>query len=226
MSDTPSQYLSTRETAAVLGLRPRTLDRYRVSGEGPVFHKFGARVCYARAELDAWAASRRRASTSDPGGAGPRRCSITPTRARSTPRSRSANAAGRWGVRPSTGSVGDCYDNAMAESFFATLECELIDQRSFRTRAQAKRAVFDFVEGWYNTGPRHSALEHLSPNDFERATAEPQPAVAPFPNVRPEARNHPRGRPHTPVHEETSTLSALAHHHTPGESRHLSTRPG
>ena len=51
------------------------------------------------------------------------------------------------GVRPSTGSVGDCYDNAMAESFFATLECELIDRRSFHTRAQAKREVFDFVEG-------------------------------------------------------------------------------
>ena len=73
----------------------------------------------------------------------------------------SAQAVRNW-VRPSTGSVGDCYDNAMAESFFATLECELIDRRSFRTRAQAKREVFDFVEGWYNPGRRHSALGYLS----------------------------------------------------------------
>ena len=130
------------------------------------------------------------------------------------------------GVRPSTGSVGDCYDNAMAESFFATLECELIDRRSFRTRAQAKREVFDFVEGWYNPGRRHSALGYLSPNDFERSAAGSQPAFAPCPNARPEAPNHPLRRLPTPVHEETSTLSALAHHHTPGESHQPSTRSG
>ena len=69
VSDSIPRYLSTREAASVLRLSARTLDRYRVSGEGPAFHKFGARVCYARADLDAWAASRRRASTSDPGGA-------------------------------------------------------------------------------------------------------------------------------------------------------------
>ena len=61
------------------------------------------------------------------------------------------------GVRPSTGSAGDCYDNAMAESFFATVECELLDRRSFRTRSEAKRALFDFIEGWYNRHRRHSA---------------------------------------------------------------------
>ena len=95
------------------------------------------------------------------------------------------------GVRPSTGSVGDCHDNAMAESFFATLGCELIDRRSLRTRAQAKRAVFDFVEGWYNPGRRYGALGYLSPNDFERAAAGPQPAVVPCPNARPEAPTPP-----------------------------------
>ena len=116
--------------------------------------------------------------------------------------------------------------DAMAESFFATLECELIDRRSFRTRAQAKREVFDFVEGWYNPGRRHSALGYLSPNDFERTAAGPQPAFAPRPNARPEAPNHPPHRLPTPVHEETSTLSALAHHHTPGESHQPSTRSG
>ena len=54
------------------------------------------------------------------------------------------------GVIPSTGSAGDCFDNAMAESFFATLECELIDRRSFQTPAEARRAVFEFIEGWYD----------------------------------------------------------------------------
>ena len=54
------------------------------------------------------------------------------------------------GVRPSMGSVGDAYDNAMAESFFATLECELLDRRCFKTRAEARIAVFEFIEGFYN----------------------------------------------------------------------------
>ena len=77
------------------------------------------------------------------------------------------------GVIPSTGSVGDCFDNAMAESFFATLECELIDRRSFRSQAEARMAVFEFLEGWYNSRRRHSALSYLSPNDFERAATTP-----------------------------------------------------
>ena len=79
------------------------------------------------------------------------------------------------GVLPSTGSAGDCFDNAMAESFFATLECELIDRRSFRTQAEARMAIFEFIEGWYNPRRRHSALGYLSPNDFERAAAKETP---------------------------------------------------
>ena len=71
------------------------------------------------------------------------------------------------GVRPSMGSVGDCYDNAMCESFFATLECEVIDGGSFRTRAEARREVFEFIEGWYNTHRRHSALAYRSPLEYE-----------------------------------------------------------
>lgn len=62
------------------------------------------------------------------------------------------------GVRPSMGSVGDCFDNAMCESFFATLECELLDRRRFKTQVEARMAVFDFIEGWYNPHRRHSAL--------------------------------------------------------------------
>jgi putative transposase len=72
------------------------------------------------------------------------------------------------GVRPSTGSVGDAYDNAMCESFFATLECELIDRHRFRSHTEARMAVFQFIEGFYNPSRRHSALGYLSPIEYER----------------------------------------------------------
>ena len=72
------------------------------------------------------------------------------------------------GVRPSMGTVGDAYDNAMAESFFATLECELLDRRKFRNPAEAEPAVFEFIEGWYNPHRRHSSLGQMSPVDYER----------------------------------------------------------
>lgn len=84
----------------------------------------------------------------------------------------------RMGVRPSMGSVGDAYDNAMAESFFASLECELIDRRSFQTHAEARIALFTWIEGWYNPRRRHSALGYLSPSNYERshaARSEQQP---------------------------------------------------
>ncbi len=72
------------------------------------------------------------------------------------------------GIRPSMGSVGDCFDNAMCESFFATLECELIDRSTFRTHDDARKAIFDFIEGFYNTQRRHSALGQQSPVRFEK----------------------------------------------------------
>jgi putative transposase len=72
------------------------------------------------------------------------------------------------GVRPSMGSVGDCYDNALCESVFATLQCELLDQRTFGTRDEARREVFAFIEGWYNPHRRHSALGYESPVSYER----------------------------------------------------------
>ncbi len=65
--------------------------------------------------------------------------------------------------------VGDAYDNAMAESFFATLECELIDRRRFRNPAEARREVFNFIEGWYNPRRRHSAIGYMSPINYERS---------------------------------------------------------
>jgi putative transposase len=76
------------------------------------------------------------------------------------------------GVRPSMGSVGDAYDNAMAESFFATLECELLARRRFKTQAEARMATFVFIEGFYNPRRRHSALGYQSPMAFEHAHAE------------------------------------------------------
>ncbi len=76
------------------------------------------------------------------------------------------------GIRSSMGSVGDCYDNAMAESFFATLECELLSRSSFPTHTQARTALFDFIEVFYNRQRRHSALGYLSPETFERRFQE------------------------------------------------------
>ena len=76
------------------------------------------------------------------------------------------------GVRPSTGSVGDCYDNAMCESFFASLECELIDRTRFATHREARLAVFDYIEGFYNPRRRHSSLDYLSPMQYEQKWAE------------------------------------------------------
>jgi putative transposase len=81
------------------------------------------------------------------------------------------------GVRPSMGSVGDAYDNAMAESFFATLECELLDRRRFKTQAEARMAVFAFIEGFYNPRRRHSALDYLSPIAFERRHVETEARI-------------------------------------------------
>ena len=72
------------------------------------------------------------------------------------------------GVVPSMGSTGDAYDNAMAESFFATLEREVIDRRRFKSRAEARMAIFTWLEGWYNPHRRHSALGYLSPINYER----------------------------------------------------------
>ena len=67
------------------------------------------------------------------------------------------------------GSVGDCFDNAMAESFFASLECELIDRSRWRTHTEARMAVFDYIECFYNPRRRHSALGYRSPAAFERS---------------------------------------------------------
>lgn len=77
------------------------------------------------------------------------------------------------GVTPSMGSVGDAYDNALVESFFATLETELIDRHTFHTHTEARTAIFEFIEGWYNPWRRHSYLDYLSPAEYERRHHRP-----------------------------------------------------
>ena len=101
------------------------------------------------------------------------------------------------GVRPSMGSVGDAYDNAMCESFFATLECELLDRHRFKTQAEARSAGFAFIEGFYNPRRRHSSIGYLSPIDYERRYQETavdpdahQPAI-----VLAAVKDKPFGRP-------------------------------
>jgi hypothetical protein len=81
-------------------------------------------------------------------------------------------------VRPSMGSVGDAYDNAMCESFFATLECELLARCRFKTQVEARNEVFGFIEGFYNPRRRHSSIGYLSPIEYERRC---QPTVDPDP---------------------------------------------
>ena len=73
----------------------------------------------------------------------------------------------RHGITASMGSVADCYDNALAESFFATLETELFDRHTFTSQREAKLAVFDFIEAFYNRQRRHSSLGYLSPQAYE-----------------------------------------------------------
>ena len=76
------------------------------------------------------------------------------------------------GIEISMGSVGDCYDNAVCETFHATLKKEKIYRQSWPTRAEARTAVFEYIEGWYNPRRRHSTLAYLSPIEFEREHTE------------------------------------------------------
>ena len=79
------------------------------------------------------------------------------------------------GIVQSMGSAGDAYDNAMCESFFATLECELLDRMRFRTADDARREVFSFIEGFHNTRRLHSALGYQAPARFEEINRDANP---------------------------------------------------
>ncbi|MBP0456997.1 IS3 family transposase [Streptomyces bomunensis] len=80
-----------------------------------------------------------------------------------------AALADQFGVRLSVGRTGQCWDNALAESFFATIKRELLDTITWTTRATARTAIFDFIESWYNLNRLHSSLGYLSPADYETA---------------------------------------------------------
>ena len=122
------------------------------------------------------------------------------------------NRCRKAGVRPSMGSIGDCYDNAMCESFFATLECELLDRSRFVDRGEAELAVFDFIEGFYNPQRRHSALRYLAPAVFERQI---EPAAGPAPErLSPPPRSSPsrgtkKGSGHPLATSQTSLSTPL-----------------
>src|SRR6202035_5710266 len=121
------------------------------------------------------------------------------------------------GVRPSVGSIGDCFDNAMCERFFATLECELLDRRRFKTQIEARMAIFEFIEGWYNPHRRHSALDYLSPIDYERAygaqlnfpsgAQQPFKESAPPPPPAASGKIEDRQRPHLNQEDRRTTQS-------------------
>jgi putative transposase len=81
------------------------------------------------------------------------------------------------GLVASMGTIGDALDNAVAESFFATLECELLDRHDWPTRQALRSAVFDFIEVFYNRQRRHSTLDYASPTTYERQHTSPAPAA-------------------------------------------------
>ena len=81
-----------------------------------------------------------------------------------------ARLAKKHHIRLSVGRRGQCWDNAVAESFFATIKTELIHRQTWPTRAAARQAIFEYIEGWYNTRRRHSSLGYRSPAAYETAT--------------------------------------------------------
>jgi len=76
------------------------------------------------------------------------------------------------------GSVGDCYDNSLAESFFGNLQLELLDTRTWATRPELANAIFEWIEAWYNPHRRHSSLGYHSPVSYERMHQTPPVAAA------------------------------------------------
>jgi transposase InsO family protein len=77
------------------------------------------------------------------------------------------------GIRPSQGRRGDCYDNAMTESFFSTFKSELIYLERFTTKSEAQLKIYDFIEIYYNRGRRHSALNYQTPIEYANAAIQP-----------------------------------------------------
>jgi len=100
------------------------------------------------------------------------------------------DACERLGLRRSMGRTGSCLDNAVAESFFATLKVELVDRQHYRTRSQARASIFGWI-AWYNRRRLHSTNGYLSPIQWEQRHAT-QPEASTWPH---EHRIHPVGGP-------------------------------
>jgi putative transposase len=105
------------------------------------------------------------------------RPSCTPTGARNTRRGPSASGYGSAGLLGSMGRVASALDNAMMESFFGSLQLELLDRQRWQTRAALALAIFEWIEGWYNPRRRHSALDYRSPVEYERIGQAALPAA-------------------------------------------------
>jgi len=118
------------------------------------------------------------------------------------------------GVRPSMGTVGDCFDNAMCESFFATLECELLARSRFQTHEQARRELFAFIEGWYNLSRRHSAISYYSPIRYEAMHRKEMLAASELPTA-----GRRRGRDRRPADRPwTTRTTTQPGGHQPGRN--------
>ncbi len=126
------------------------------------------------------------------------------------------------GVMPSMGSTGDAYDNAMAESFFATLEREVLNRRRFQSHAEARMTIFQWLEGWYNPHRRHSALHpSTTRGDSCRRVLETQARTRPRKRVSTSC--HPwGGQPHSssPPVVNPETPSGHPRRPGPGTGRH------
>lgn len=103
----------------------------------------------------------------------PRAWSFVPIAAGQYTSAQHARLAARHGVRLSVGRRGQCWDNAVAESFFATIKTELLHRQAWPTREAAPQAIFEYVEGWYDTRRRHSSLGYLSPAVYETTSLSP-----------------------------------------------------
>ena len=87
------------------------------------------------------------------------------------------------GLVPSMGSIGDCYDNSLVESFWGTMQLELLDSRIWTTRAEIATAIFEWIECWYNPVRRHSSLGMLSQPTTKQSTPRPTTITDPTPSV-------------------------------------------
>jgi len=128
----------------------------------------------------------------------------------------------RAGILPSMGSVADCFDNALCESFLSTLECELIDRHRFSTRAEAQRAVFDFIEGWYNLHQLHSSLGYDTPARYEKRYAA-RIAKGKEESIRPERHRDASEEHLKPALAGMSAMSSATPSAEPGQLQQLVT---